>query len=295
MKHVRQILFVPPAPMVWADRIGAFAASGVAVETTQTRSSDQIGQGLAEGTWDIGIGVVDNVIAWNAERAAGLAILAQLERSTVMRFVSVPAYAALADAAANVIAVDSTTNGFVLVLYRALARAGIDWRRCRFDPVGGVKQRFEAMQAGKAAAAILVPPFDAMALAQGFKQLWDGKEIAPHYPGVVVAARRSWLRENEAAARAYLGGLLAANRWAAEPENHAAARVALGEAGYAEVAAERLLREIVPDLMPAREGWDEVVALRRECGLLPQPEPTADAVIDTRLLEAEARGRAGDV
>ena len=289
MKTIRQILFVPPAPLVWADHLGAFAKHDVEVKTTPTLSSDQIGQGLADGTWDIGIGVVDNVIAWNSERNAGLQIIAQLERSTVMRFCSVPAYATLADAAAKVIAVDSTTNGFVLVLYRALARAGIDWRSCRFDRVGGVRQRFEAMQAGKAAAAILVPPFDEMARAQGFKVLWDGKDMAPDYPGVVVAARRRWLEENAESAVAYLRALLAANDWAAEPANAAAARAALTAARYSDGAAERLVREAVPGLAPAMAGWNEVIALRRECDLLPRPEPRADDVIDADLLTRAAR------
>jgi len=284
MKPIRQILFVPPAPLVWANHIGAFAQRGVAVETTPTLSSDQIGQGLADGTWDLGIGVVDNVIAWNSERGADLRIIAQFERSTVMRFLCVPSYSTLADAAANVIAVDSTTNGFVLVLYRALSRAGIDWRTCRFDRVGGVKQRFEAMQAGKAAAAILVPPFDGMARGQGFKQLWDGAEVAPHYPGVVAAVRAGWLSENEATAKTYVGALRAANDWAGQPANHAAARAALVVARYSEEAAERLVRERVPGLQPSRQGWDEVVALRRECGMLPAPEPRWENVVDTRFV-----------
>src|SRR5581483_3428125 len=154
MRKIRQILFVPPAPLVWAEHLGAYKRFGVEVETTPTLSSDQIGQGLADGAWDIGLGAFDNVIAWNGERGAGLVIAAQLDRTVVMRFCCIPAYAGLADAAANAIAVDSATNGFVLVLYRALARAGIDRKKCRFEPVGGVRQRFEAMKAGKAAAAI---------------------------------------------------------------------------------------------------------------------------------------------
>jgi ABC-type nitrate/sulfonate/bicarbonate transport system substrate-binding protein len=286
MRPIRQILFVPPAPLVWANAIDAFTPRSLRVETTQTLSSDQIGAGLADGSWDIGIGVVDNVIAWNSERGADLKIIAQFERSTVMRFLCVPDYSTLADAAANVIAVDSTTNGFVLVLYRALARAGIDWRKCRFERVGGVRQRFEAMRAGKVAAAILVPPFDGLARAEGFKQLWDGTEIAPHYPGVVAAARAGWLGENEAAATAYVGALKAANDWAGQAVNHAAARAALVAARYAEDAAERLVRECVPGLQPSRQGWDEVVALRRECGMLPAPEPHWENVVDMRFLSA---------
>src|SRR5690349_10391148 len=99
MPRVRQILFVAPAPMVWARHLGAFEDEGLTVETTQTLSSDQIGQGLADGTWDVGIGVVDNVLAWNAERGAGLQILAQLERSQAMAFCARPGCGSLAEAA----------------------------------------------------------------------------------------------------------------------------------------------------------------------------------------------------
>jgi ABC-type nitrate/sulfonate/bicarbonate transport system substrate-binding protein len=282
---VRQILFVPPAPIVWAEHTGAFKKYDVQVDTAQTLSSDQIGQGLADGKWDVGIGVMDNVIAWNAERTADLQIVAQLERSTIMRFCCVGAYANLQDAAAYTIAVDSTTNGFVLVLYRALARAGIDWRSCRFDPVGGVKHRFEGMMAGKAAATILIPPFDEMARAKGFKVLWDGKDIAPDYPGVVVAARAAWLRDQPESAARYLRALLDAGEWAARPENAEAAKAALVASRYAESAAERLVRDAVPGLQPSLAGWNETVALRRECGLLPNPVPVAERVINTALLK----------
>ena len=290
MSKIRQILFVPPAPLVWADHLGTYKKFGVEVETTLTRSSDQIGQGLAEGQWDIGLGAFDNVMAWNAERGAGLKIAAQLDRTIVMRFCCIPAYTSLRDAAANVIAVDSVTNGFVLVLYRALMRAGIDWRKCRFEPLGGVRQRFEAMKAGKAAAAILVPPFDDMARAAGFKVLWKGEDIAADYPGIAVAARADWIDNNAETMSRYLAALLAANAWAGQPANAAAARAALTAARYSEPAADRLVREIVPGLRPSRAGWDEVVALRHECGLLPEPAPDAGRVIDTSLLErAQAR------
>ncbi len=287
--RVRQILFVRPAPVVWAEHLGAFAAHGVQVETTQTLSSDQMGRGLADGTWDVGIGVMDNVIAWNDERNAGLRILAQLERSTVMSFFAVPECRTLDDAARRTIAVDSTTNGFVMVLYRALARAGIDWRKCRYDAVGGVRHRFEALAEGRAVATILVPPFDAMARARGFTELWRGANIAPDYPGVVACARAAWAMQEDEAATSYVRALIAANRWAATPANRAEAANALGAAGFADATAERLVRDLVPDLEPSEAGWNEVVLLRSECHLLPRPEPTAEAVINRNLRARAAR------
>ena len=282
MMKIKQILFVPPAPIVWAQHRDLFAKHGVEVETTQTLSSDQLGQGLADGTWDVGVAVVDNVLAWNDQRRAGLQILAQLERSTIMAFCGLPRYATLADAAAESIAVDSTTNGLVLVLYRALARAGIDWRECRFDAVGGVRHRFEALEAGKAAATILVPPFIDMALAKGFRKLWAGEDIAPAYPGVIVAARAEWLRRNEDPARRYLRALLEANEWGAQAADEAA--TSLVAARYSEAAARRLVRDTVAGLQPSLAGWEEVVALRRECGLLPDPAPKAEEVINRKWI-----------
>jgi ABC-type nitrate/sulfonate/bicarbonate transport system substrate-binding protein len=282
MSKVRQILFVPPAPVVWADHLNLFQRHGVSVESTQTLSSDHMGQCLADGACDVGIAVVDNVIAWNDERSATLQIVAQLERATVMAFCALPKYASLADAAADPIAVDSTTNGFVLVLYRALRQAGLDWRACRFERVGGVRQRFEALAAGSAGATILVPPFIDMALAKGFRKLWDGTDVAAAYPGVVVAARAAWLRENEDAALAYLGALREANRWATKHPGDAVG--ALTAARYAEAAAQRLVRDAVPGLEVSQAGWDEVASLRRECGLMPAPEPKPAEVVNRAFL-----------
>jgi ABC-type nitrate/sulfonate/bicarbonate transport system substrate-binding protein len=282
MKRIRQILFVPPAPIVWAEHNKLFAQHGVDVETTPTLSSDQLGQGLADGAWDVGIAVVDNVVAWNDERRAGLQIIAQLERTTIMAYCAAARMADLAAAAREPIAVDATTNGFVLVLYRALTRAGIDWRGCAYDKVGGVRHRFEALTTGKAASTILVPPFIDMAIAQGFTQLWIGADLAPAYPGVVVTARAAWLRDNEETAVSYLRALREANAWASA--NPDAAVAALVAARYSEPAAQRLVRDVVPGLAVSKAGWDEVIALRRECGLLPDPAPMVADIVNRALL-----------
>jgi len=288
MDRIRQILFVPPAPVVWAAHLDLFAQYGVDVETTLTRSSDEMGRGLAAGRWDVGIAVVDNVLAWNHAEAARLEIVAQLERSTLMAFVGLPRLLAMQDVAAGPIAVDATTNGFVLVLYRALARAGIDWRTCRLQNVGGVKQRFDALIAGHAAATILVPPFIDIALDKGFAALWWGETIAPHYPGVVATAQAQWLRANASVAQRYLQALIAANRWGGDAVNASAAAASLVAAGYAAPIAGRLAADTVAGLRVVPQGWDETIALRRECGLLEFPEPEARAVVNTELLERAA-------
>jgi ABC-type nitrate/sulfonate/bicarbonate transport system substrate-binding protein len=290
MTRVRQILFVAPAPVVWARHLGRFEAQGLELETTQTVSSDEIGQGLADGVWDIGIGVVDNVLAWNAQREAGLLIVAQLERSQAMAFCARPGRTTLAEAAAGTIAVDSATNGFVLVLYRALARAGIERSACRFDCVGGVRQRFEALVAGKVDATILVPPFIDMALQAGCTRLWSGAELAPAYPGVVATARQAWLEANRPAALAYLRALGEASAWARDPLHRGEAIAALVASRYSDAAAAQLVDSALPGLEPVRAGWDETVALRREAGLLEGVPPRFEEVVALDLIRAASPG-----
>ena len=279
MPRVRQILFVAPAPIVWARHVKSFERHGLEVETTQTASSDQIGQGLAAGTWDVGIGVVDNILAWNADFDAGLRIAAQLERSQPMAFCALPGVTSLREAASGTIGVDSVSNGFVLVLYRALARAGIERAACTFSAVGGVRQRFEALGAGSIGATLLVPPFIDMALARGCTHLFDGAEHAPAYPGVVAASPAAWTQQHPEAASAYRLALLEANRWARDPAHAEEAKAALTSAGYSPAAAQRLVASAVDALAVSREGWDETVALRREAGLLAR-EPRYDAVVE---------------
>ena len=109
------------------------------------------------------------------------------------------------------------------------------------------------------------------------------RDIAPAYPGVVVTARSAWLREHEASARAYLRALRGANEWACA--NPADATAALIHGRYSASAAERLVRDSVPGLAVSEAGWDEVVALRSECGLMPAEPPLASRTIVSSYLE----------
>jgi len=278
--QIRQIQFVAPASVVWAQNSGFFNKVSLSVLESHTKSSSEIGSGLARGEWDIGICVMDNVIGWNDLYDSDLIMLAQVERITELSFVGAAGVHTLEGAMAKPISVDATTNGFVLVLYRALAKIGVDWRTCEFLEVGGVKQRFDSLLAGQTHSTILVPPFDLMAIEKGYNVLWQGSEVAPHYPGQVVVARRRWATENREIVVKYLQALLAATRWALLLENRESAKQVLLSAGYSEAEAMRKFQLASPELEVLSQGWEEVVNLRKESGLLPQPKPNLKDVSD---------------
>ena len=206
-----------------------------------------------------------------------------------MAFCGAPGVASLADAARGPIAVDATSNGFVLVLYRALAAAGIDRAGCDFQKVGGVRERFEALTAGRVSATMLVPPFIEMALSRGCIRIFDGAELAPAYPGVVATARGAWTDCQSSVGTRLSGRAAARQRVGDEPGATMRPRpLRLSAPGYSPDAAARLVQNAVPGLQPSRPGWDETIGLRRDVGLLHDEPPRFEDIADLELL-ASAR------
>ena len=101
---------------------------------------------------------------------------------------------------------------------------------------------------------------------------------APAYPGVVAASRAGWLLD-AATAASYRRALIEANRWATEPANEDAAVAALTANRYSADAAHRLVSTAVHELAVSRDGWRETIALRRDAGLLAEPEPRFEDVV----------------
>jgi hypothetical protein len=117
--------------------------------------------------------------------------------------------------------------------------------------------------------------------------LWDVRELAPEYPGVVVVVRRH-VAARDALVRA-LAAMVAANGFASLPANRVAAHEALVAARYSDAAAARLIATAVEGLRPVPAGIAESIALRAECGLPPTPPPDPDRLVDLSFLAEAAR------
>jgi ABC-type nitrate/sulfonate/bicarbonate transport system substrate-binding protein len=280
MASLTQILFVPPPPLVWAEAKGFLAARGVSLANTQTRSSDEVRDGIVGGTFDVAIAAVDNFLAWQLESGAELPMLAQMDGSTILKLMAAPRFKTIAGLADAVISVDALTNGFALVLFRMLAQAGLKRESLNFVQTGGVKHRFDALIEGKVDATILVPPFDDIAQGKGFTCLGDGKDFVPDYPGVVLGVRRDRLAANRPAIVAYVAGLIAANRWGTDPANRHEARDLLIASGRAPDSADATIATQPRDLAVSVPGWNIVVDLRRTSGLLGDNPPSGAQMIE---------------
>jgi ABC-type nitrate/sulfonate/bicarbonate transport system substrate-binding protein len=203
---------------IWAaQRQGFFEQHGVKVSLSFTPSSTVLISSLFDGKQDLGIGGVDNVVAYQEGQG-------ETEISPTpdlfaffggddgfLALVSSPRVKSFAALRGRTVSVDAMTTGFAFVLRELLSRRGLDGSAVQFAKAGSTPNRFRDLLAGKHDATLLRTPFELIAQERGFHVLARGEEVGP-YLGSVGVARRAWARENEAAlvgfVRGYHDGLM---------------------------------------------------------------------------------------
>src|SRR6185369_3391622 len=144
---LRQTVFIAPPVCVVAGEMGYFADAGVDVRTVLTGSSTMQRGQLLDAEFDVGITALDNVIVWNAG-GSDLRVVAQVESTTLLRLVAGPAIRAVEGLRGSRIGVDAVGNGFAVALRHLLLARGLGAGDYEMHPVGGVRQRFEALRRG---------------------------------------------------------------------------------------------------------------------------------------------------
>lgn len=282
-RHALRLQWFVPSPLAVVADAWQLAA-GVALQAERNPSSDAQFEALAAGRVDAVVTAMDNVMDWNLRAGPqDLCIVAQLERTTPLTLVGQRGRVGVEGLRGARILVDAPRNGFIVALRALLAEHGIGPDAFSLDLVGGVKERFDALMAGRGDATLLGPPFDAMALQAGFSRIASVQEHYPAFPGqgLVVSARA--IGHLRPALSAWLGALdTARKRIAGEPD---AARLALTQAGFPAPAVDAMLRTTVDTLRPDRAGVDLLIAQRRLTGL-PGADTHYDVLVDASVLPA---------
>ena len=220
-----------PAVVIGRER-GLFAAHGLEVETTITRSSTQQMRGLGDGTYDLASTAFDNVLAWSGREGADIHAVAQASQRMSLPVYVRPEIGDWEDLRGRLLAVDAVDTAYALVLRRILQAHGLDLDRgdYRFDGVGATGPRFESMESGKTFAGILNPPWDKKAEEAGMRRMADYREVLPNYPGGVFAVTSRWAGAHRAELVGLLKCLAEAVDWGNDPANRAAALQLLRDA-----------------------------------------------------------------
>ncbi len=229
---VRFISFGENPAVVIGRARGLFAARGLEVETTLTRSSTQQMRGLGDGTYDIASTAFDNVLAWSGREGADIHAVARASQRMTLPVYVRPEIRDWDDLRGKLLAVDAVDTAYALVLRKILLAHGLDLDRgdYRLDGVGATGPRFESMNSGKTFAGILNPPWDRKAEEAGMRRIADYREVLPNYPGGVFAVAAPWAETHRAELVAFLKCLVEAVGWGTDPANRDAALQVLREA-----------------------------------------------------------------
>ncbi len=221
MQRIHLIVFpgVQNLPNFAAEANGFFMNHGLAIETTFTRSSQQLRSGLARGDYDIAHGAVDNAVAMN-DAGEDIAIMVGLDHG-FNKLVVRPNIRSFDDLRGKTLGVDAPDTAFALVVYELLEHKGLKRNEYRVEQVGATRFRLEALLAGRVDFTILNLPFNLFAQRDGCSVLADPVDVLGPYQSTGGFATRAWVQENRAAFVQYLAAYVEGLRWTMDAANRA--------------------------------------------------------------------------
>ncbi len=176
---------------------GFFTEANLNVDIVYVQSSANLVQQLAAGSLDIcmSTGLVDPIRA--IDQNAGISIVRFEAQAPPYALVAKPAIKKLADLKGKVISVGGPKDITRIYVERMLAPHGV--KPGEFDMVfaGATSARAQALLGGAVDAAILLPPFNFQAEAQGFNNLGLTVEYAPELPFSGTVVNKTWASKNQ--------------------------------------------------------------------------------------------------
>jgi ABC-type nitrate/sulfonate/bicarbonate transport system substrate-binding protein len=208
---------------------GFFAREKLDVHLDPIRGSVEQINGMMSGKFDLGLTALDNVIAYYAGQGAQ-----EVQQPTdlfafmggeqlALKLMASPDVKSIEGLKGKTLAVDAKNTGFAFVLYSALAKHGLKAGDYSVLPVGSSQSRLDAITSGKAQAAGLNRPFDAIALTKGAVNLGDMRKLFPHYQASAGMARRSWAAQHRETLVAFIRAYVNSSLWLFDATHKAAA------------------------------------------------------------------------
>ena len=204
---------------VWAaQRQGFFDAQNVTVQLTYTPNSGFLVASLLEGKFDIGLALIDNLVAYQEGQGEAkipdnpdlFAFMGS--DGGFLSVVAAPGVNDFADLKGKTLSVDAMTTGTAYFLREIAARNGLAESDVTYVRAGGTANRYRDLLAGMHQATILRTPFELLAGNRGYRQLATADALGP-YQGTAGIARRSWARDHEAALVGFLRAYKAGVDW----------------------------------------------------------------------------------
>lgn len=223
---------LPPFPFYWgtyvAEEQGIFKEQGLSVETIMLSRPSEAVQALVGGSVHFAQVSADAFI--NAiEAGAKIAIIGQTIGDPAFSIVAQPEYKSWSDIKGKTVAVSAPKDGAAIV-FRLMAKAnGLGDGDYTFLPVGTTPNRYAALKSRATDVAILLPPFDFLAVGEGFRLLARSDTVLPRYSFIMIGTNTAWAQSHKDEVKGYLTAISRATDWLYNPANRNAALDAIAK------------------------------------------------------------------
>jgi ABC-type nitrate/sulfonate/bicarbonate transport system substrate-binding protein len=198
---------------------GFFAAEGLDLELNFAQSGAAVTQQLTGGSLDVAlsVGITDPIRA--IDKGAPLALIRVIGNAPPYVLIGKPGLKSIADLKGKIISVGADNDITTVYFEKMMAANG--FKKGDYDtiPAGVAAARFAALKAGVVDAAIVLPPLNFQATAQGFVTLGLAADYVKDIPFTGMAVHRRWAAANLPAAKRVLVATDKSIAWLADPAN----------------------------------------------------------------------------
>jgi ABC-type nitrate/sulfonate/bicarbonate transport system substrate-binding protein len=190
----------PHWPVYIAEARGYFDAEGIKPDFVFTQSNAGLVQQVAAGSLDVAFssGLVDPIRA--IDKGAPIAIIRLEMQAPPYAIMAKPAIKTLADLKGKTISVGGAKDITRIFLERMLKPQGLKSDDYDLMYAGATAARFSALKAGAVDAAMLLPPFNFYAEAEGSNNVGLALQYAKDLPFSGTLMNRAWAEKNRATA-----------------------------------------------------------------------------------------------
>ncbi len=284
-------------PISVAQREGLFAREGLNVQIVipvPGGSDKMIFDGLNKGWFDITHIATPFLIRAVMKGSDAAAIVTEF-RNAIYNLVARPNIKSYAELRGKRIGLADEQGSITIAMRKLLAKHGLERGSFVVKTEEGTPQRFYCLLHSDCDATVLGQPQDLQALAQGYSLLGRSDEVVPDYLYTVTAVRRPWAQAHREALVRYVRAMADLFAFIRDPANRSkvvadiAATIGCSET----IAAQTLdlFNEPGRDVLPRRgeidlKGFQQVIAMMGEAGLLKPPLPQAEHFVDPEYLRA---------
>jgi len=213
-------------PMEIARVNGFYDREKLSLETTFVGNNPAVAQQVVGSAFDLGVTTVETAIR-AVESGAPIAMIASGMLKFPYAFMAAPSINGPADLKGKKIILD-LPKSFLSYNWNKWSKANhLEPTDVEIVYDGSSANRFAALVAGAVVLAPVTQPLDFMALDRGYKKLIDMSVFANNFAFTGIVAKKTWLDQNTATAKAFVRAVSGANDFFYDKRNRDACVSAL--------------------------------------------------------------------